>query len=232
MLGVVAALPQEARCLAGVRLTPGALHRVGETLIRCCGPGEARAQRAAESLIEQGVRALVSWGTAGALEPTLRPGDLVLADTVLTEQGGLAVDPGWQRRLSRLIENRVSLSTGKLLQSARPVARTQDKRALFAAKGAIAVDMESGGVALAAQTRGLPFLTVRAIVDPQSRSLPGAALAALDEDGKTRPSRMLPVLLQDPVQIAGLLRLALDFRAALASLKRVTQFAGVRLALD
>lgn len=230
MLGVVAALPAEARCLAGVRLAPGIFHRAAETLIYCSGPGEAPARRAAEHLIEQGARALVSWGTAGGLAPSLRSGALVLADGVLTEGGHYAVEPLWHRRLSGLLNGRVPIHAGTLLHSRHAVGRAEAKRAMFEASGAIAVDMESAGIAVAAIRQEVPFLIVRAIVDAQARGLPRAALAALDRTGRIRLGRMLPIVLRDPHEIARLMQLALAFRAALATLRTVARLAGPRLA--
>lgn len=230
MLGVVAALPMEARCLAGARLAPGAFRGAGETLIYCSGPGEAPARRAAEHLIVQGAHALVSWGTAGALAPSVSPGDLVLAESVLTEEHPLAVEPHWHKRLSELLNGRVPIHRGKLLHTGHAVGRAEAKQALFEASGAIAVDMESAGIAMAASKREIPFLIVRAIVDAQARDLPRAALAALDATGRIRLGRMLPILLRDPREIAGLMQLALDFRTALATLKKVARLAGTRLA--
>jgi hypothetical protein len=53
-------------------------------------------------------------------------------------------------------------------------ATPADKRAL-AANGALAVDMESHGLALAASKAGIPWLSVRAVLDPLDATLPAFA---------------------------------------------------------
>ncbi|MDQ3960203.1 MAG: purine phosphorylase, partial [Pseudomonadota bacterium] len=83
MLGIVAALPAEARSLTGQRVPPGQAIRLGgATLLYVSGMGQARARSAADQLLGQGAQALVSWGTAGALERTLTAGTLILPTTV------------------------------------------------------------------------------------------------------------------------------------------------------
>jgi hypothetical protein len=62
---------------------------------------------------------------------------------------------------------------GELIASAS-VLTGHEKRAL-AASGAIAVDMESYAVAQAAAQAGVPWLALRAIVDPAGTSLPAFA---------------------------------------------------------
>ncbi|HEX6141448.1 MAG TPA: hypothetical protein VFZ01_01920, partial [Geminicoccaceae bacterium] len=72
-IGVVTGSRIEARCLP---------HR-GQFLIRCSAADAARGRAHAATLVDEGVDALLSFGLAGGLEPTLRPGDLLLADRVL-----------------------------------------------------------------------------------------------------------------------------------------------------
>lgn len=232
VLGVLAALPAEARCLAGTSFAPGALRRCGETLIHCTGPGEVRARRGAERLISEGAEALVSWGTAGALAPTLQPGDLVIADAVLECGRHYRVDPLWHKRLIDRLEGAVPIRNGMLLQSEAPVARAEDKKTLFGSDGALAVDMESAGIGAVACEHRTPFVILRAIVDTRAQSLPHAALAALDGAGGTRLGPMIWTLLRDPREIGGLARLALDFRAALRTLRKVGRLLGPRLGFD
>ena len=67
------------------------------TFLILSGMGRDRAKQAAQALIEENVDCLVSFGTAGALSPALRPGDLVLPQEIVcvgkSELGGL-MNPG------------------------------------------------------------------------------------------------------------------------------------------
>jgi adenosylhomocysteine nucleosidase len=98
------------------------------------------------------------------------------------------------------------------------ISTTRGKQELKDATGAAAVDLESGVVATLAAARGLPFAVLRAVCDPAERSLPAAALVALDAEGRIRPWPLVQSLLRDPRQVIGLLRLAADAAAARRSL--------------
>src|SRR2546426_12184212 len=104
-LGLVVALPEEARALARVisgarrEETAGsgpasaALHLLtgilaGQPiLVGWAGAGAGCAARAARALLEHGAEGLLAVGFAGALSSSLRPGDL-LAATEVTEPDG------------------------------------------------------------------------------------------------------------------------------------------------
>ncbi len=92
--------------------------------------------------------------------------------------------------------------------------------ALHARTGAVAVDLESAVVALAAAEAGLPFLVLRAIADPAERGLPAAARIRLKPDGAPDLGKILASLLVGPGQIGALIRLADDTRRALRTLSR------------
>jgi adenosylhomocysteine nucleosidase len=160
-LGIVTGLPREAAMLRGF-----------DGLVRCEGPGPTRARRAAEALIAAGAETLVSFGVAGALDPALRPGDVIAATEAIAPDGTryTAVTPGFG-------------IAGAIVTREAPVADAAAKRRLFAETGAIAVDMESSGVAAAAKAARLRFMAVRAIADPADRALPRAAVAAMRDDG-------------------------------------------------
>ncbi|MCX7382876.1 MAG: hypothetical protein NT133_16000 [Alphaproteobacteria bacterium] len=167
----------------------------------------AGARAAAERLLDAGVPALISFGLAGGLDPRFVPGSRVVPAVVL--QGGrhFSVDPDLARRLG-------GVSAPLLVASEAPVTTVQGKTALFAATGAVAVDLESGAVAEAAARRDLPFAVLRIICDPAWRDLPPAAIAGLDSAGGIVLLPLLVSLLRGPGQIPALLRLAADARTA------------------
>ena len=88
VLGIVAALPAEARA-AGALQTPlgEAVSVADRVLLVRCGVGRVRAARAATAMLAAGAGSLLSWGTAAALDPGLAPGDLVLPGDVLAGDG-------------------------------------------------------------------------------------------------------------------------------------------------
>jgi adenosylhomocysteine nucleosidase len=230
-IGVVAALPAEARCLELRKMGDGGGRGCRDERVRVSlsGMGQARAYRAARSLAGQGVSALVSFGTAGALAPGLGAGDVVLGTAVLFDRQIIEADPDWPSRLTEKLDGRVRVGQGRILHAEAVLASPADKSRLFLSTAALAVDMESAGVASAAAENGLPWLAIRAIVDAQGVSIPPLALEALGADDRPRPGKLLAGIARAPAEIPGLLRLGLDFRRALSALKTVVRLAGYGL---
>jgi len=153
-LVVCAALGIEARAVGH----PG-LHVV------TVGAGPHRAYRAAARLPD--FDALAVTGFAGALDPRIRPGSLVVATEIRGPDG--AVPCPSAELLAGLLERvGAPVHCGPLLTSDH-VVLGRGERAALAATGALAVDMESAPLAAAAA--GRPYAVVRAIVDTPDRPL-------------------------------------------------------------
>jgi len=83
-VGIVAALAAEARTL-GRAVPPHeqfALLPDG-SLLAVSGMGFEAAERDARALIDAGCNALVSWGLAGALDPRVTPGTVVVPELLM-----------------------------------------------------------------------------------------------------------------------------------------------------
>jgi hypothetical protein len=100
------------------------------------------------------------------------------------------------------------------------------KRALGAATGAAAADMESHVVADVAARHGLPFAVVRVIADPAGRSVPQAALAGMRPDGTMDVGACLRSLVRNPAEVPTLAWVAVDTARAMLRLSRCVQLAG------
>ena len=218
-LGIVTGLAAEAKLIERAFARP----RREVPGLACDGPGPERAQAAAARLAHDGASLLISFGVCGGLDPELRPGDLVLADTVLTDDGTRHPASAEQRALleARLAGLALRIAAGPLLGQDRPLSNAADKAARFAASGALAVDMESLGVARAAEAAGLPFLVVRAVADPAGRSLPRAALKAIGPDGRLKLVSALAAMYLRPWESPALVRLAYETRLAFDTLEKV-----------
>ena len=194
--------------LVGLDFEAAILQRAGTgALVAIARQGDAAVTRhSLEQLIAQGADAVTSFGIAGALDPALRPGTLVLAEAVIDQVAGgavIATDAAWRRAIAL----KTDVIGGHLVTVAVPVATPGDKAALFRQTGAIAVDAESAIAGRVAAGRGLPFLVVRAIADDARQRLPAAALAGVDADGNVRPWAAAAALLRRPGDIAALIRL-------------------------
>jgi len=112
-----------------------------------------------------------------------------------------------------------------------PIADAADKRALHQQTGALVVDMESHMVARAAAQHGVPVAAIRVVVDPAQRTIPRSALAGTRADGTIDPIGIMRSLLRYPRDLAGLVRMSFDARAARATLVRGSALLGPGLGL-
>ena len=176
-------------------------------MVRAGGGTPAGARDAARSLVAGGVDGLVSFGLAGGLDPALRPGVVVVPAAVYCD--------GVRYQTDIALSDRFGGLTGHLaLASSQVVADAGGKYHLHQTTGAHLVDLESGAVARVAQSSGLPFIIVRAICDPAERTLPPAALVALDRKGGIGLIRVIDSVLRQPGQLRSLVRLAQDAQRA------------------
>src|SRR5688572_24956866 len=98
-VGIITGSAAEAGCLprGAARAGWSAPHRVR---VFCSGADPARAEAGALGLIEDGATALVSFGLAAGLAPIIRPGELLVAESVVTPDGEkVCTDDAWRRRL-------------------------------------------------------------------------------------------------------------------------------------
>jgi adenosylhomocysteine nucleosidase len=130
----------------------------GETILVCGGIGAEAARRATEAAIALYAPGLVyAAGFAGALEPGLKIGDVIVPRRVVNASDGSSVETG--------------MGEGVLV-SFYSVASPEQKAKLGSSFGAQAVDMEAAAVALAAEVRGVRFAAVKAISDESNFALP------------------------------------------------------------
>lgn len=193
LLGILVGLTAEARLAAPL----GGLAEAG-------GGTATGAEAAVERLLAAGVEGLISLGLAGGLDPVLRPGAVIVPEAVITS--------GMERIAADFaLSSSLGGPTAHAILAGNAVAATAwEKRRLRDATGAAAIDLESGTVARAAVSHGLPFAVLRVVCDPAERDLPPAALAALDPRGGIRVLGVLRSLARDPGQVPTLLALASD----------------------
>lgn len=228
-VGIVAALATEARALSATvphRGTPGLLD--DGALLIVSGIGTAAASAAALALLRQGADALLSFGLAGGLDPTLPAGRIFLPAGVLAaDHGSFQTSPAWQARVAGALAQFLPVTDGSLLTSLVAVTSIKDKEALFRDTGARAVDMESAAVAHVAAVHRLPFLVARVIVDTATDALPGSVMAA-SQSGAFQAWRLMTALARTPGEIIDLIRLARRFRAARSSLRALGRSRSLR----
>jgi adenosylhomocysteine nucleosidase len=195
------------------------------------GIGYERAQSAARALVDAGVTALMTFGTAGGLDPALKAGCIVLPAELISPSGTRFVTcRSWRERIAAAVSSSQAVTEGNLLTSALALESVVAKAAAYRSSGAVAVDMESAAVAEVAAAARLPFIAVRVIVDTAADVLPRAVVAA-SRAGGVRMGRLIAGLLFAPGQIKPLMRLSQRYRTALRSLRVIAE-AGALAPLD
>jgi hopanoid-associated phosphorylase len=215
MIIAVCGLMREARIVAGA------------DVITIAGGGDALALREKlERAIAPRIRGIISIGIAGALSPTLKLGECVIASHIIAGNEIFPTDAEWSKRLTACFPGAVF---GAVAGSDGVVANVSDKSALNRATGSCAVDMESHVVARTAKAHGLPFAALRVICDTAATSLPPAVLVAMKPDGAIRFGAVARSLLRRPFQIPDLLRTARESKLAFAALLRCRDALGPSL---
>ncbi len=181
-VAIVAALEREVRPLVkDWRLTDkeygGRRFRFFErdkTFLVCAGIGAAAARRAAEAIIAIfDPEVLYSVGFAGALDPSLRVGDVIRPARMVNSSDGSSI----------------GLDGGEgVLVSFESIASAAQKMKLRESFGAQAVDMEAAAVARAAEAHGRRFAVLKVISDEVDFNFPSME-RFVDSDGKLSEGR-------------------------------------------
>lgn len=160
--------------LAPLRLEAAALRRGAPALpIELVGMGPNRARATAARVAAAQPDAALLAGVAGALDPTLRVGDLVVA-TELRDGETVIACPGADLVAGALRRHGLTVRTGPIASVSRPLTGLANRAALHA-DGALAVDMESAYLAAALP---VPLTVVRVILDTPDEELFRPRLAA------------------------------------------------------
>ena len=177
------------------------------------GVGPERAGGAMAALLDargSEVDGVLVLGVAGGVDPGLETGDLLLADRYALQDGvaqgaGRAIKPNPQMLQSAeqaALDLSMPVCNGGALTVDHLVARPEEREALRTRYQVYSVNMEDYRAAEAAQSAGVPFLSVRVVLDTAGQRLPGY----LPGLAKSRYKVLTNVLLM-PWRIPTMLRL-------------------------
>ncbi len=189
-------------------------------LVLCRDAAEDEMSRTLALAVRSGCRGLISFGVAGGLVADLRPGDCIVASSIVDHSGSWSTDPRWSDRLLQLVPD---ARPGKIVGVNAVVSDPPSKRELHRLTGAVAVDMESHLVARIAAAYELSCATLRVVIDPVHRTVPRAATAAVRPGGCTDLNFLVRELVRHPSQVPGLLRIAGDACVANYTLLRLAR---------
>ena len=218
MIAVTFALPQESRAFrsrlhhfgqVGVAPAEYMIGNLGteEVIVLHTGVGDDAATLRTETLLTMvRPRYLIAAGFAGALDPRLRVGDLVVATNVSV--------PELRDRASALLDGEPGVFFGPIVGAPFPVEEVSEKLELGRVSRGIAVDMETAAVFGAATRASVPFLAVRAISDAAEQPLPVPFAECYDLDlQRPRPLALLRYLRRHPRRIIPFMRFVHGLRS-------------------
>jgi adenosylhomocysteine nucleosidase len=203
-LVILTAVRLEARAIArGLGVRTGTLWRFGfddtefgfPIMARLVGIGAGQLP----AQLANDLGCVILAGFAGALDPSLNVGDVVL-DWPAGDLKGPA--PAGPFRL------------GRIHAAGGIVATAEQKSRLFAETGAAAVEMEGDAVRKRLAGTGVPLIGLRAITDAADEALDPALLALVDRFGRPRPFALAGFLARHPGRIGSLRRLGTAARLA------------------
>ena len=188
------------------------------------GIGQKQASQTSQVLVDRfKPRVLISAGFAGALDASLRPGDLVFGERLVC--GMWNVECGILKSAIRIpkseFQSTPSLVTqaeetakalhlpswrGMLLSLDAMLTKSEEKKEAAQSR-ALAVEMEGAAIAQVALSSGLPFLAVRSISDTFDQDLGLDFNKLLHGRGRPSYSRIFLALLTHPSALSPLWRL-------------------------
>lgn len=219
-IGIVTGLAIEARALRRAVRLESLEDRI---VIAPTGGDRQRIAELAREFAAHGADTFFSMGLAGALSDTLKTQSCLVPDKVIFADGR---DYPTEAKLGALITACLEPDTavvGDLLCVEREVADPEEKRRLFAATGAVAIDMESGHLAQAAAEAGIDFAVLRIILDEAGNSLPPSVLGLMRPSGTIDQTRLIKNIAKRPADLPPLVGLMMDSIGALNRLSRVAR---------
>jgi nucleoside phosphorylase len=215
-----------------IRLEEGRVDGWDSLLLVQSGMGRTRAERVLSYVLQQyRPAAVLSLGFCGALDASLRVGDLVLCSPIsalgalpttprrpVPLEGEVTCDPSLVEEALRVATAPV---TGSCLTLPGVASDPAFKEWLSSTYGHAVVDMESFWLGRLAEEAGVPFLAVRSVSDSRGEFLPPLD-DLVDDLGHLRLPAMSRYLLGHPQGIVELARLARQAQHAEKSLTGFT----------
>ncbi|MCF7890208.1 hypothetical protein K9M78_03210 [Candidatus Bipolaricaulota bacterium] len=203
MILVVASMEIELEGLFGLDRSPDYWE---ECELRYTGIGRENVSETFDSFESpSSLEGMLSVGFVGSVDPGVKPGDLCLIEAVGLQGGEARLCPDrafWNRAKKSLGE---SFRTCELLTVDRTASSLEEKSSLFDGEISV-IDRETYWVAEIADEEGVPFLSLRVVIDGADQELP--PVYCYDGDtGKVKPGRFTSWLIRNPSRAGGLPRL-------------------------
>lgn len=190
------------------------LGRAGEVevVVAQLGVGPDPSRRATErALAAYEVDHVLVSGIAGGLDPACTIGTVVVPKVVIDLTSGREYHSAPMDGVER---NGIVATADHLVMDPEELSKIQ-------ARGVVAMEMESAGVAAACETAGTPWTTFRVVSDrPDDGLTDDAIMSLLRPDGSADALAALRLVLRHPSRISGMIRLARDSSMAASKAAR------------
>ena len=201
---------------------PGKWKKQSIILVRS-GVGRQRAEDATLQVIDHfQPSTLVSIGYAGAVQPELNVGDLVIADTIIEEKkkGKYSPDSDWLNRAKDVsCPEGFKAIVGGLLTVDNVIHDSLSKQELGKNYGVQAVEMETSAIAKVAEEKDVPLLSLRVISDRLDQELLDSS-SFLGSDGEISTLKAGWYVLTHPSSIKSALSLRSQTQIATQALTK------------
>lgn len=222
-LGIIVALTREARSIRTSDLVSGKPIQLSSNhYLYISGMGKDCARYASERLIEIGCTHLISWGCCAALHRDLKPGDVIIPDTITSVADSLSLR-GLNPETQQVLEQNESRIINGLYSDCKHLLVTrEDKSELYNSTKAVAADMESYAIAKTASQIGISCTIIRAVSDEVDMTIPQTITCHIDQYGETVLPDFALALLKNPLQLYSLIKLGRGFNRAMKSLQKIS----------
>lgn len=151
------------------------------------GMGRGNAAAATNVLIDAGARRIINGGLAAALDGKAEVGDVVVVrDVQMADEpdSPITCDVGLGQAIPPSGSLGYSVWQSNLVTTDRMILDPEEKRLIYAATGAAALDMECYAAAKVCATRRVPFSSIKSVSDTASEALPKELVDLADVRGK------------------------------------------------
>lgn len=110
---------------------------------------------------------VIALGAAGAADPRLHDGDIVIADTIIHHAGAhFPADAARSERIAQQLRAAgMPVHRGDCFTAGTFIHAAREKQRIFQSTGARVIDMESASLAKRLHPAGVPFLNIRIVSD-------------------------------------------------------------------
>jgi adenosylhomocysteine nucleosidase len=139
-----------------------------DVLVAQTGVGPKKAGAAANRLLkDHAPRVVLSIGAAGAVDPSLHIGDIVIADTIMHHTGGCFKTsvPQSETIAGQLSNASLPVFRGGCFTVGTFIHTAREKKLIFENTGARMIDMESASLAKRFCAAEVPFIDIRIVSD-------------------------------------------------------------------